>query len=195
MYQCTVIGEAFGGAERCGVGDRLLMFELLFIPLLSPEGCAAIVWKMPAKLPKPQLPLKRLGISKLRNSGSSAAGTPCWRSFWHHCGSNDPQTGIGRWNYCSQERVVKCDIKSFVTWRFNRSTEGALRLQRNVVNAHQPRNIDRAERLSAKALAGISSFFLSETGTSFLFLLVHTLFLLWSNSGDSSINEFKFCPL
>jgi acetyl-CoA carboxylase carboxyl transferase subunit alpha len=43
---CAVIGEGgSGGALGIGVGDRLAMFEHSFYSVISPEGCAAILWK------------------------------------------------------------------------------------------------------------------------------------------------------
>jgi len=47
---CTVIGEGgSGGALGIGVGDRVLMFEHSYYSVISPEGCAAILWKDSAK--------------------------------------------------------------------------------------------------------------------------------------------------
>jgi acetyl-CoA carboxylase carboxyl transferase subunit alpha len=41
-----VIGEGgSGGALAIGVGDAVLMFEHTFYSVISPEGCAAILWK------------------------------------------------------------------------------------------------------------------------------------------------------
>jgi acetyl-CoA carboxylase carboxyl transferase subunit alpha len=41
----VVIGEgASGGALGIGVGDRLLMLENAVFYVISPEGCAAILW-------------------------------------------------------------------------------------------------------------------------------------------------------
>lgn len=41
----TVIGEGgSGGAIGIGVGDRVLMFENAYYSVISPEGCAAILW-------------------------------------------------------------------------------------------------------------------------------------------------------
>lgn len=41
-----VIGEGgSGGALAVGVGDRILMLEHSFYSVISPEGCAAILWK------------------------------------------------------------------------------------------------------------------------------------------------------
>ncbi|QCO67453.1 acetyl-CoA carboxylase carboxyltransferase subunit alpha [Luteimonas yindakuii] len=43
---CTVIGEGgSGGALAIGVGDRTLMFEYSTYSVISPEGCASILWK------------------------------------------------------------------------------------------------------------------------------------------------------
>jgi acetyl-CoA carboxylase carboxyl transferase subunit alpha len=43
---CAVIGEGgSGGALGIGVGDRMAMFEHSFYSVISPEGCAAILWR------------------------------------------------------------------------------------------------------------------------------------------------------
>lgn len=43
---CIVIGEGgSGGALGIGVGDRMLILENAFFSVISPEGCAAILWK------------------------------------------------------------------------------------------------------------------------------------------------------
>ena len=43
---CTVIGEGgSGGALAIGVGDRTLMLEFSTYSVISPEGCASILWK------------------------------------------------------------------------------------------------------------------------------------------------------
>jgi acetyl-CoA carboxylase carboxyl transferase subunit alpha len=43
---CTVIGEGgSGGALAIGVGDRSLMLEYAIYSVISPEGCASILWK------------------------------------------------------------------------------------------------------------------------------------------------------
>jgi len=47
---CTVIGEGgSGGALAIGVGDRVLMLEYSTYSVISPEGCASILWKSAAK--------------------------------------------------------------------------------------------------------------------------------------------------
>ena len=43
---CVVIGEGgSGGALAIGVGDRVLMMQYSIYSVISPEGCASILWK------------------------------------------------------------------------------------------------------------------------------------------------------
>ncbi|AXI82635.1 acetyl-CoA carboxylase carboxyltransferase subunit alpha [Xylella taiwanensis] len=43
---CTVIGEGgSGGALAIGIGDRTLMLEYSTYSVITPEGCASILWK------------------------------------------------------------------------------------------------------------------------------------------------------
>ncbi|MCB9797562.1 MAG: acetyl-CoA carboxylase carboxyltransferase subunit alpha [Alphaproteobacteria bacterium] len=50
---CTVIGEGgSGGALAVGVGNRVLMLENSIYSVISPEGCAAILWRDRAEGPK-----------------------------------------------------------------------------------------------------------------------------------------------
>lgn len=47
---CIVIGEGgSGGALGIGVGDRLVMLQYAYYSVISPEGCAAILWRDGAK--------------------------------------------------------------------------------------------------------------------------------------------------
>jgi acetyl-CoA carboxylase carboxyl transferase subunit alpha len=49
----TVIGEGgSGGALGIGVADRVLILENAYYSVISPEGCAAILWKDRAAAPK-----------------------------------------------------------------------------------------------------------------------------------------------
>ena len=66
----AVIGEGgSGGALALGVGDRVYMLEHAVYSVISPEGCAAILWKNPAAAAEAAAAmritaddLKRLGI-------------------------------------------------------------------------------------------------------------------------------------
>jgi acetyl-CoA carboxylase carboxyl transferase subunit alpha len=43
---CVVIGEGCsGGALGIGVGDRIIMLQYSYYSVISPEGCASILWK------------------------------------------------------------------------------------------------------------------------------------------------------
>ena len=47
---CTVIGEGgSGGALAIGVGDRTIMLQYSTYSVISPEGCASILWKTAEK--------------------------------------------------------------------------------------------------------------------------------------------------
>lgn len=66
----SIIGEGgSGGALALGIGDRILMLEHAVYSVISPEGCAAILWKNSAAAPEAAsamritaADLKRLGI-------------------------------------------------------------------------------------------------------------------------------------
>jgi len=50
---CTVIGEGgSGGALAIGVGDVTLMLEYSTYSVISPEGCASILWRSAEKAPE-----------------------------------------------------------------------------------------------------------------------------------------------
>ncbi|MGD9153659.1 MAG: acetyl-CoA carboxylase carboxyltransferase subunit alpha [Gammaproteobacteria bacterium] len=50
---CTVVGEGgSGGALAIGVGDRVLMLQYSIYSVISPEGCASILWRDAAKAPE-----------------------------------------------------------------------------------------------------------------------------------------------
>jgi acetyl-CoA carboxylase carboxyl transferase subunit alpha len=65
-----VVGEGgSGGALALGVADRILMLEYSIYSVISPEGCASILWRDPSKVPEAATQLKltapdlvRLGI-------------------------------------------------------------------------------------------------------------------------------------
>ncbi|MBC3764877.1 acetyl-CoA carboxylase carboxyl transferase subunit alpha [Neptunicella marina] len=58
---CTVIGEGgSGGALAIGVGDRVNMMQFSTYSVISPEGCASILWKSAEKAP---LAAEAMGVS------------------------------------------------------------------------------------------------------------------------------------
>lgn len=61
---CTVIGEGgSGGALAIGVGDRVMMLQYSTYSVISPEGCASILWKSAEKAPEAA---EALGITSER---------------------------------------------------------------------------------------------------------------------------------
>jgi len=55
----VVIGEGgSGGALGIGIGDTVLILEYAYYSVISPEGCAAILWKDRAKAPEAAAALK-----------------------------------------------------------------------------------------------------------------------------------------
>ncbi|MBE9559694.1 MAG: acetyl-CoA carboxylase carboxyl transferase subunit alpha [Proteobacteria bacterium] len=66
---CTVIGEGgSGGALAIGVGDRVMMLEYSTYSVISPEGCASILWKSAEKA---SIAAEAMGITakKLKDAG------------------------------------------------------------------------------------------------------------------------------
>lgn len=64
---CLVIGEGgSGGALGIGVGDRVGMLENSYYSVISPEGCAAILWKSGDKAPEAAEALKLTSKDLLR---------------------------------------------------------------------------------------------------------------------------------
>jgi len=56
---CICIGEGgSGGALGIGVGDRFAMLEFAYYSVISPEGCAAILWRDGAQAPQAAEALK-----------------------------------------------------------------------------------------------------------------------------------------
>ena len=61
---CTVIGEGgSGGALAIGVGDRVNMLQYSTYSVISPEGCASILWKSADKAP---LAAEAMGVTAER---------------------------------------------------------------------------------------------------------------------------------
>jgi len=56
---CICIGEGgSGGALAIGVGDRMAMLEFSYFSVISPEGCAAILWRDGSEAPNAAEALK-----------------------------------------------------------------------------------------------------------------------------------------
>jgi acetyl-CoA carboxylase carboxyl transferase subunit alpha len=65
---CTVIGEGgSGGALAIGVGDRVLMLEYSIYSVISPEGCASILWRSASHMDKAAEAMKVTAADNLKN--------------------------------------------------------------------------------------------------------------------------------
>jgi acetyl-CoA carboxylase carboxyl transferase subunit alpha len=63
----NIIGEgASGGALGLGVGDKILMLENAWYSVISPEGCAAILWRDSSKAPQAAEALKLTAMDLLK---------------------------------------------------------------------------------------------------------------------------------
>ncbi|NLW84710.1 MAG: acetyl-CoA carboxylase carboxyltransferase subunit alpha [Phycisphaerae bacterium] len=64
---CVVIGEGgSGGALGIGVGDRMAILEHSYYSVISPEGCAAILWHDGTQAPRAAEALKLTGRELLK---------------------------------------------------------------------------------------------------------------------------------
>ncbi|MBL4647666.1 MAG: acetyl-CoA carboxylase carboxyltransferase subunit alpha [Gammaproteobacteria bacterium] len=65
---CTVIGEGgSGGALAIGVGDRILMLQYSIYSVISPEGCASILWRSADKAGEAAEAMKLTSQDSLKN--------------------------------------------------------------------------------------------------------------------------------
>lgn len=70
---CVIVGEGgSGGALGLGVGDEVLMLQYAIYSVISPEGCASILWRDPAKAPEAAA---AMGITATRLSGLGLVDT------------------------------------------------------------------------------------------------------------------------
>jgi acetyl-CoA carboxylase carboxyl transferase subunit alpha len=66
---CIVIGEGgSGGALGIGVGDRVAVMQYAYYSVISPEGCASILWRTGEKAPEAAEAMKLVG-PKLKELG------------------------------------------------------------------------------------------------------------------------------
>jgi acetyl-CoA carboxylase carboxyl transferase subunit alpha len=115
----VVVGEGgSGGALGIGVTDRVLMFENSYYSVISPEGCAAILWKDGSAAPKAAEALK-LGALKLRELGvvNEVIAEPLGGA--HH----DPATAAAALKKCLHRHLAelsKQSLPDLLEARYNR---------------------------------------------------------------------------
>jgi acetyl-CoA carboxylase carboxyl transferase subunit alpha len=97
----VVVGEGgSGGALGIGVTDRVLIFENSYYSVISPEGCAAILWKDSAAAPKAAEALK-LSADNLERVGVVDEVIPEPLGGAH----NDPQQAASALKYVLQKHL------------------------------------------------------------------------------------------
>ena len=96
-----VVGEGgSGGALGIGVTDRVLIFENSYYSVISPEGCAAILWKDGAKAPIAAEALK-VSADHLEKLGVVDEVVPEPRGGAH----NDPKQASAALGYALQKHL------------------------------------------------------------------------------------------
>ncbi len=97
----VVVGEGgSGGALGIGVTDRVLIFENSYYSVISPEGCAAILWKDGTAAPKAAAALK-LSADHLEKLGVVDEVIPEPLGGAH----NDPAQAAGALKYALQKHL------------------------------------------------------------------------------------------
>jgi acetyl-CoA carboxylase carboxyl transferase subunit alpha len=106
----NIVGEgASGGALGFGIGDKILMLENSWYSVISPEGCAAILWRDSSKAPQAAEALKLTAwdLEELGVIDKIVA---------------EPLGGAHR-NYEESARILKQEIKSVLEELTNLSPE------------------------------------------------------------------------
>jgi acetyl-CoA carboxylase carboxyl transferase subunit alpha len=115
----VVVGEGgSGGALGIGVTDRVLIFENSYYSVISPEGCAAILWKDSAKAPAAAEALK-VSADHLEKLGVVDEIIPEPQGGAH----NDPKQAASALGYALQKHLNDLrglDTEKLVDARYER---------------------------------------------------------------------------
>jgi len=102
---CSVIGEGgSGGALAIGIGDRVLMLQYSTYSVISPEGCASILWRSADKAADAA---EAMGITSQRLKGLDLID----RIIEEPLGGahRDPQDTISRFKQALQEELTNLE--------------------------------------------------------------------------------------
>jgi len=119
---CSVIGEGgSGGALAIGIGDRVLMLQYSTYSVISPEGCASILWKSADKAADAA---EAMGITSQRlkalNLIDRVIDEPLGGAH------RDPRGTISRFKQVLQEELANFDAiepDALIETRYKRSQE------------------------------------------------------------------------
>jgi acetyl-CoA carboxylase carboxyl transferase subunit alpha len=115
----VVIGEGgSGGALGIGVANKVAMLEHAWYSVISPEGCAAILWKTGAESEKAAVALKLTASDNLKNGiVDHVLEEPLGGAHRNPKATNDT---IEKWITKSLKELSKLDTKTLVDQRFER---------------------------------------------------------------------------
>lgn len=104
----VILGEGgSGGALAIGVGDRVLMLENAVYSVITPEGCAAILWKdaAQANLAAESLRLTAYDLQKLNLIDEIISETAEWR--YRKNDKNEPENSFEETAFQIKNKLLK----------------------------------------------------------------------------------------
>lgn len=104
----VILGEGgSGGALAIGVGDRVLMLENAVYSVITPEGCAAILWKdaAQANLAAESLRLTAYDLQKLNLIDEIISETAEWR--YQKNDKNEPENSFEETAFQIKNKLLK----------------------------------------------------------------------------------------
>ena len=115
----VVIGEGgSGGALGIGVANKVAMLEHAWYSVISPEGCAAILWKTGAEATRAAEALKLTASDTLKNGiVDYILEEPLGGAHRNPKATND---AIEKWITKTLKELGKLDTKTLVDQRFER---------------------------------------------------------------------------
>ena len=139
----VVVGEGgSGGALGIGVTDRVLMFENSYYSVITPEGCAAILWRDAAAAPQASAALK-LDAGSLEKFGivEEVISEPFGGAHY------DPQQSAHALDYALQKHLN--DLKSLSTEQLLDNRYERFRVLGEFVESAEVTNINEASTVQS----------------------------------------------
>ena len=117
-----VIGEGgSGGALGIGVADRVAMLQYAWYSVISPEGCAAILWKTGAEASKAAEALKLTGKDNLKNGiVDTVIDEPLGAA---HRNPSLAAENVEKWISKSLRELMRLKVDTLVNRRYDRFRE------------------------------------------------------------------------
>jgi acetyl-CoA carboxylase carboxyl transferase subunit alpha len=143
---CIVIGEGgSGGALGIGVGDRLVMLEHAYYSVISPEGCAGILWRDGSKANEAADALKLTSKDLLKlGLVDNAITEPLGGA---HRNIHDTVYNVEQYIVKTLRKLKRMDIDTLLDKRYKKLRAIGSAEQKSLA----PTAVEIPERLSAKA--------------------------------------------